>query len=179
MSGTHRDLLFWSRSRCFACKNHRWSLGPTDTSNSDARHAVLHAENHRWGLGPIDTSNCGHKVAVLNAQYYRWRLEPIEPSISGANHAVVHAQNDRACLGPIETCYSGPEVAVLHAKSTGVVLDPLRLVILVLKSLFCLHKITGDGGNQYSLLFLCEARSFVCSKPKMTPGTHRDLKFWS
>ena len=29
MSGTHRDLLFWSRSRCFACKNHRWGLGPT------------------------------------------------------------------------------------------------------------------------------------------------------
>ena len=61
-----------------------------------------------------------------------------------AKHAVVHAQNGRSCLGPIETCYSGPEVAVLHAKSTGGILDPQRLVILVLKSLFCTHKMTGE-----------------------------------
>ena len=78
---------------------------PDEGGISDASHAVLHVENHRWGLGPIDTSNCGHKVAVLNAQNNRWGLEPIEPS---ANHAVVHAQNERWCLGPIETCYSGP-----------------------------------------------------------------------
>ena len=25
MSRTHRDLLFWSRSRCFACKSNSWS----------------------------------------------------------------------------------------------------------------------------------------------------------
>ena len=70
---------------------------------------------------------------------------------SGANHVVVHAQNERSCLGPIETCYSGPEFAVLHAKTTDWVLDPQRLVILVLKSLFCMHKTRGDGWNQYSL----------------------------
>ena len=46
---------------------------------------------------------------------------------------------------------SGPEFAVLHAKTTGWVLDLQRLVILVLKSLFCMHKTTGDGWNQYSL----------------------------
>ena len=69
---------------------------------------------------------------------------------SGANHAVVHAQNDRSCLGPVETCYSGSEVAVLHEKATGGVLDPQRLVILVLKSLFCIQK------------------------PHMRAGTHRD-----
>ena len=143
MCGTHRDFLFWSRSRCFACKNHRW-LGPTDTSNSDARHAVLHAENHRWGLGPIDTSNSGDKVAVLNAQNNRWGLEPIEPSNSGANHAVVHAQNERSCLGPLETCYSGPEFAVLHAKTTSGVFDLQAIAILMLGTLFCIQKITGE-----------------------------------
>ena len=71
-------------------------------------------------------------------------MEPIEPINSGANHAVVHAQNDRSCLGPIETCYSGPEVAVLHAKTTGGVLDPQRLVILMLGTVFCIKKITGE-----------------------------------
>ena len=76
------------------------------------------------------------------------------PSIYGANHAVVNATNDWSCLGPIETCYSGPEVAVLLAKITGGVLDPQRLVILVLKSLFCMHKTTGEGWNQYSLFVL-------------------------
>ena len=69
----------------------------------------------------------------------------IETSISDAKHAVVHAQKDRSCLGPIETCYSGPEGAVLHGKTTGGVWDPQRLVILVLKSPFSMHKTTGDG----------------------------------
>ena len=72
-------------------------------------------------------------------------MGPIDISNSGSNHAFVHAQNDRLCLGPIETCYSGPKAAVLHAKTTGGVLDPQRLVILVLKSLFCTHKTTGEG----------------------------------
>ena len=82
MSGTHSDLFFWSRRRCFTFKKHRWGLGPT------------------------------------------------------------------------ETCFSGPEDAVLHSKSTGGVLDPQRLVILVLKLLFCMHKTTGEGWNPYSLDFL-------------------------
>ena len=59
------------------------------------------------------------------------------------------SQNDKSGLGPIETCYSGPEGAVLHAKTTGDVFDPQRLVILVLKSLFCMHKATGEGWIQY------------------------------
>ena len=72
---------------------------------------------------------------------------PKETSHSGANHAVFQAQNDRSCLGPIESCYSGPEGAVLHAKTTGGVLDPQRLVILVLKTLFWMHKTTGESWN--------------------------------
>ena len=111
MSETHRDLLFGSKGRCFECKNHRWGLGPIETSNSDARHGVLHAENHRWALGPIETCNFGPKVAglhaktrdevwapykpvslVINLQFcmkkHRWGLEPIQTCHCGANHAV-------------------------------------------------------------------------------------------
>ena len=84
----------------------------------------------------------------------------METSSCDAKHAVVHAQNDRSCLGPIETCYSGPEVAVLHAKSTGGVVDPQSLVILALKSLFCMHKTIGEGwdienSNQEIITLLC------------------------
>ena len=88
----------------------------------------------------------------------------MEISISDANHADVHAQNDRSCLGPIETCYSGTEVAVLHAKTTGGILEPQRLVILVLKSLFCLHKTTGEGCKQYSLFILMLITMFFMHK---------------
>ena len=77
-----------------------------------------------------------------------------ETSNSEAKHAHVHAQYDRSCLGPIETCYSAPEVAVLHAKTTCGVLVPQKLVILVLKSLFCMHKTKGEVWNQYSLFIL-------------------------
>ena len=64
-----------------------------------------------------------------------------------AMYAVVHVQNDSTCLGPIESSYSGPEGTVLHAKTTAGVLDPERLVILVLNLLFCMHKTTGEGWN--------------------------------
>ena len=46
-SGTHGDSSFWSKSRCFASKNHRRGLGSLETSNFDANHAVLHAQNDR------------------------------------------------------------------------------------------------------------------------------------
>ena len=141
MSGTHRDLLFGSKRRCFAWKNHRWGLGPIETSNSFAKDAVFREQNDRWCLGPIDICYSCQKVAVLHPKTTRegwdpWRLVilmlitlfcmkkhwrglgPIETSDSGANQAVLHSQNDRWCLGPIEICYSGPKVAVLHAKTT-------------------------------------------------------------
>ena len=44
MSGTHRDLLFQSKSRCFASKNHTRVLGPIETIKSRANQAVLHAK---------------------------------------------------------------------------------------------------------------------------------------
>ena len=81
-------------------------------------------------------------------------LGPIETRNSDAKHALVHAQNDRSCQGLLETCYSAPEVAVLHAKTTCGVLDPQKLVILVLNSPFCMHKTIGEVWNQYSLFIL-------------------------
>ena len=38
------------------------------TSNSDAIHAVLHAENDRCGLGHIESCNSAPEVAVLHAK---------------------------------------------------------------------------------------------------------------
>ena len=68
----------------------------------------------------------------------------METSISDARHAVLHAENHRLGRRPTETCYSGPEVAGLHAKTTDEGWDPYRLVILMLGTLFSIHKITGD-----------------------------------
>ena len=66
MSGTHRDLLFGSKSRCFECNNHSCGLGSIETCNSVANHAVLHAQNDRLCLGLIVTCYAGPKVAVLH-----------------------------------------------------------------------------------------------------------------
>ena len=41
------------------------------SSNSDANHAVLHAQNDRRGLGPIESCNFGAKKAVLFEQIHR------------------------------------------------------------------------------------------------------------
>ena len=43
-------------------------LGPIETSNSGANHAVLHAQNDKRGVVPIETSTSGPKVAVLHAE---------------------------------------------------------------------------------------------------------------
>ena len=52
----------------------------------------------------------------------------------------------------METCYSGPKVTVLRAKvtvlrakATDEGWDPWRVVILMLGTLFCMHKITGES----------------------------------
>ena len=116
MSGTHRDLFFWSISRCFASKNHTWGLGPMETSISDVRHAVLHAENHRWGLGPSETCYSGPEVAVL------------------------HAKTTGGVYSPADTCNSSPKVAVLHPKTTHEGWDPWRFEILVQNALYCIKK---------------------------------------
>ena len=175
MSGTHRDLLFGSKSCCFACKKHRWGLGPIESGNSDTRHAGLYAESHRWGLGPKDMCNCGHKVAVLHAQNDRWGLRPIEARNFRPKAAVLNAQNQRWGLKLIETSYSGANHAVLYAQNDRWGLVPIETCMLVQKSLFsmqkpqkkagtnrdyvlksliCMHKTTVKGWNQHNLFIL-------------------------
>ena len=94
-----------------------------ETHNCGANHAVLYAQNDRWGLGPIETMNSGYNVALVNAQNHRWKL------------------------GPMETCNSGAKVAVWLQQAIGEVCDPERLVILVLKSLFCMQKPQKRAGT--------------------------------
>ena len=43
-------------------------MGPIETSDSDAKHAVVHAQNDRSCLGPIETCYSGPEVAVLHAK---------------------------------------------------------------------------------------------------------------
>ena len=71
----------------------------------------------------------------------------METSKSGTNHDVLLEQNDRRSLGPIETCNSDQKDAVLSAKTTHEGLDTYRLVILMLITLFCMHKRQGRSGN--------------------------------
>ena len=68
MSGTHRDLFFRSKSRSIAFKNHLRGLGPIETSHSDVKTAVVHAQNDRSCLGPIETCHSGPKCAVWHAK---------------------------------------------------------------------------------------------------------------
>ena len=47
-----------------------------ETSNSGAKHAVLHAKNNRLCQGPIETCYSGPKVAVLHQKTTAERWEP-------------------------------------------------------------------------------------------------------
>ena len=42
-----------------------------ETSNSNAKHAVVHSQNDRSCLGPIETCYSSPKAAVLHAQNHR------------------------------------------------------------------------------------------------------------
>ena len=76
-------------------------------------------------------------------QNHKWELGPLETSDSVTNHTVLHAQKDRWYLGPIEICCSGPKGPVLQSKTTDEGWNPDRLVIMMLGTLFCMHKTTG------------------------------------
>ena len=90
--------------------------------------------------------------------------------MSDAKHAVVQAQNDRWGLVPIETCNSVPKVAVLHAKTTDEGWDPQRLVILVLKFRFCMHRMRGDVWYPLRLVILVQSRCFACKNYRWRLG---------
>ena len=95
-------------------------------------------------------------------------------SYSGANHSVLHVQNDRIGLGPIETCNSGPKGAVLHAKTTDDGWDPHRLEILMLGTLFCMHKTSGEVWEPQRLVILLLTKLCCMYITSMRSGTHGD-----
>ena len=66
--------------------------GASETSDSDAKQAVLHAQNHRRGLEPIETFNSGPKVTILLALIHRRGLGHLETCNFGAKHAVLLAK---------------------------------------------------------------------------------------
>ena len=155
-SCTHRDLLFWSKSRWFACKNLRWGQGTIETSNSSAKVAVCMHKTTGEGWNPDclyilvqSTLLCVLKTTdevwdphtlvslVIKSLFcmkktHRWGLRPIETGYSDARHAVFLVLITLFCT---------------H-KMTGGVWDQYRLVILVLITAYCLHKTTGDDWDQ-------------------------------
>ena len=52
----------------FCLQKPQMKVGPIETSDSDAKHAVVHAQNDRSYLGPIETCYSGPEVAVLHAK---------------------------------------------------------------------------------------------------------------
>ena len=60
-----KKRLVLDQKSLFCIQNHRWGLGPIETSNSGVNHGVLSAQNDRLYLGPIETCYSSPKVAVL------------------------------------------------------------------------------------------------------------------
>ena len=54
----------------------------------------------------------------------------------------------------MEMSNSGANPAVLHSKSTDEGRDPERLAILLLITLFCMHKMTGEVWDPERLVIL-------------------------
>ena len=51
------------------CAKNLWrGLGPIETSNSDVKPAVVHAQNDSTYMGPIETCYSGPEVTVLPAK---------------------------------------------------------------------------------------------------------------
>ena len=83
---------------------------------------------------------------------------------SRSKHAVLHSQINRRILGPIETGNSDPKVAVLLIKIPDEGWDPYRLVILMLITLFCMHKATGEVWDPWRLVILMLITLFCMHK---------------
>ena len=137
----HRDLLFCSKSRWFACKNLRWGQGTIETSNSSAKVAVCMHKTTGEGWNPycLFILVLSMLLCVLKTTDEVWNTHTLvilvlkslfciqKPQIragthrynnSVANYTVLHAQNDKWGLVPLKTCNSGPKCAVLHSKTT-------------------------------------------------------------
>ena len=126
MSGTHRDLIFWSRSRSFAYRNHKWGLEPTETCNSSLKVAVLHAQKpqgesrNQYSLFIVVLITLLCVLKTTDEVWVPYRLvslvlkslfcthkttdegwKPYRLDILVQITAVLHAQTDKSCLGLI------------------------------------------------------------------------------
>ena len=170
-SGTHRDIQFCTKRRCFAVKIHRWGRGPIENGNSDAKHAVVHSESDRSCLVPLETGYSGPKVTVLHTKSTGGVLDP--------QRLLILVLKSRFCLN----------------KTTDEGWNPYGLDIFVLSTLLCVLKTTDEGwdpcysGANHAVLheqndrwclgpieicYLSPKPLFCMKKPQMRAGTHRD-----
>ena len=124
--------------------------GPTKTSDSDAKHAVVHAQNDRSYLEPIETCYSGPEVAVLHAKTTGgdWDLQRL----------VFLVIKSLFCM----------------QKTTGEGWNPYSLDTLVLITLLCVLKTTDHVGDPYKLISFVLKSLFCMQKPQMRAGTLRD-----
>ena len=141
MFGTHRDLLFGSKSRCFASKNHRWGLASVETTLS----TLLYTHNTTGGawnqyshfILVLSTLLCVLKTTDEVVDQYRL-ISQVLKSLFCIHNTTGEAWNQYSLF-----------ILVLNTllcvlKTTDEVWDQYRLVSLVLKSLFCMHKTTDE-----------------------------------
>ena len=198
MSGTHRELLFVSKRRCFAFKNLRWGLRPIETSNSGANHAVFHAQDDRSCLGLIETYYSGPEGDVLYAKTTGGVWDPQRLVILVLKSLFWMHKTTGENWNQYSLFILVLSTLLCVLKTTDEVWDPYRLVRLVLKSQFFMHKTTDEGWNPYrldilvhitlfyihkrtgevwdslKLVFLVQKSLFCMQKPQMRAGTHRD-----
>ena len=74
----------------------------------------------------------------------------------------------------METSDSDANHAVLHAKTTEEGWDSQRQAILVLITLYCMHKTTGDVWDPERFVIRVQKSLFCMQKPQMRAGIHRD-----
>ena len=125
-AGTHVNLIFWCKSRCFACTKRQVRSGIHRDSYTGPKVAVLHAKTTDEGWDPerlvnqvLFTLFCMHKTTG-----YVW--DPERP--------VFMLLITLICM-------------------TGEVWVPNRLVILLQKSLFCMQKPQKRAGTHRDKLF--------------------------
>ena len=117
MSGTHRDLLFWSKSRCFTYKNHRWGFGPTETFNSSPKVSVF----------------CMHKTTGEGGNPYGLDILALSTLL-----CVLKTTDE--VWDPYRLVNLVLKSLFCMHKTTDHSWNPYRLVILVQITLFCMQK---------------------------------------
>ena len=74
----------------------------------------------------------------------------------------------------MDTSESGANHAVLRAQNDGYVGDPERPVFIVLITMICMHKMTGEVWVPNRSVILLQKSLFCMQKPQKRAGTHRD-----